>query len=171
MKIGDREIPGEIIWSMPNRYTFKIKPIMDLIREEAPDFTNWIDPFAGKFSPVPALNQNDLDLTMPALNHLDALAFLKQIKVPVDDVLFDPPYSLNQARRKYGRGFSNKRYWSQVKNEIARIVCVGGKVISCGWEAFPLGINRGFEPTRILLITHGVRKRLNNGKQVPGLII
>ena len=46
-------------------------------------------------------------------------------------------------------------YWSECKNEISRILKVGGKAICFGWQFMGIGINRGFEMTRILMVPHG----------------
>ncbi len=45
--------------------------------------------------------------------------------------------------------------WANQKKEIARIVKVGGKVISFGWNSGGIGKKYGFEITRILLVPHG----------------
>ena len=47
------------------------------------------------------------------------------------------------------------KYWSDCKNEIARILKPGGKAICFGWSSMGIGKNRGFEMKRILLVPHG----------------
>ena len=57
-----------------------------------------------------------------------------------------------------GAGFAyttKSSYWSELKNEITRIMKKGGKVVSFGWTSQGMGKNRGFEITRILLVPHG----------------
>jgi len=81
-------------------------------------------------------------------------------------ILFDPPYSITQARECYeGYGFENLKikptsmgYWSSIKNEMRRIITPGGIAICCGWTSMGLGINRGFEMLEILLVPHGGSK-------------
>ena len=80
-----------------------------------------------------------------------------------DGVLFDPPYSPRQIKECYeGIGikeFNTKSdFYSNVKDEIARVVKPGGKVISFGWNSMGMGKNRGFEIKRILLVPHGGAK-------------
>ena len=53
---------------------------------------------------------------------------------------------------------TSMKYWADCKNEIARILRVGGKVICFGWNSMGLGKNRGFEMQRILLVPHGGSK-------------
>jgi hypothetical protein len=154
----------ERMWAMPNKWTFTIKPIKQLLREECSG-QNWVDPFAGMNSP--AEFTNDLDLNIKTTSHKDALMFLKGLKTAkYDGVLFDPPYSITQARQCYeGRGMellntkpTSMKYWGDCKTEIARIIKPGGKVICFGWTTMGIGKNRGFEIQRILIVPHGGSK-------------
>ena len=152
------------IWAMPSAWTFTIKPIKKLLEEEV-NGGWWIDPFAGKNSP--AKTRNDLNPEIEAEYHLDALSFLKMYNPnSVDGVLFDPPYSITQAAQMY-RSFgkeklktsvANMGYWKQVKDEIAKCLKPGGKVICFGWNTMGLGKNRGFKMERILIVPHGGSK-------------
>lgn len=146
----------ERIWAMPNKWTFTIKPIKALLDEEIGP-GDWIDPFAGYNSP--ATVTNDLDPLAPTSNHQDALEFLKGISDErVDGVLYDPPYSITQARMYGKKEYSSMKYWADCKNEVARIIKPGGKAICFGWNSMGLGKNRHFEMTRILLVPHGGSK-------------
>jgi hypothetical protein len=49
---GECDVRIEKIWAMPNKWTFTILPIKNLLQEEM-DNGAWLDPFCGKFSPVP----------------------------------------------------------------------------------------------------------------------
>lgn len=82
----------ERAWAMPNKNTFSIKPIKELLTEEV-DRTNkiWLDPFANtnKWGTI----TNDLNPEYDTDWHEDALDFLKQFRnASVDGVLFDPPF-------------------------------------------------------------------------------
>ena len=153
------------VWAMPNKWTFTIKPIRELLSEEVDTDKLWIDPFAGKNSM--AKITNDLNTNIEADWHLDALDFLGKFKDnSIDGVLFDPPYSITQAKQCYaGYGMdkltikpTSMKYWAECKNEIARILKPNGKVICFGWNSMGLGKNRGFEMTKILLVPHGGSK-------------
>jgi len=153
----------EKINAQPNRQTFLIKPVWKLLCEEIGEaITNtdvkakhWIDPFSGNNSP--ALWTNDINNDVLAVSHMDALEYLKAFNSEtMEGAIYDPPYSLTQATVKYKNcGYGNKRYWAQVKNELARIVKPGGKAICFGWNSGGLGMSRGFTCERILLIGHG----------------
>lgn len=153
-------------WAMPNKWTFTIRPIAELLKEEVDTTTNvWIDPFAGMNSP--AQITNDINTERNTTSHMDALAFLKlQPSDSYDGVLFDPPYSITQAKQCYlGHGMelldtkpTSMKYWGDCKTEIARTLKHGGKAICFGWTSMGIGINRGFEMQRILLVPHGGSK-------------
>ncbi|HEY9826381.1 MAG TPA: hypothetical protein V6D19_13110 [Stenomitos sp.] len=144
----------ERIWAMPNKWTFTIKPIKELLVKEMVGYS--CDPFAGKNSP--ASETNDLTEEV-AMHHLDALEFLgNQATGIYDTVLYDPPYSITQARKYGSKKYASMKYWKQCKDEIARILKPGGKVICFGWSSMGLGKNRGFRMERILLVPHGGSK-------------
>lgn len=134
-------------WAMPNKWTFRIKPIKELLMQEITDGL-WVDPYAGECSP--ATITNDLNPERPTDYHLQAIDFLKKFKdKSVDGVLYDPPYSQRQVKECYdGIGIDGwdgrMTFWSEAKNEIARIVKPGGKVICFGWNSMGCGAKRGF---------------------------
>ena len=99
---------------------------------------------------------------------MDAAVYVKKLgnkKFP--GVLFDPPFSLNQAVTLYnkyhkekGKGLfcvkpSSMVYWSKLKDDIAKKIELGGICISFGWNSMGLGKNRGFEQIEILMVPHG----------------
>lgn len=142
------------VWSMPSKWTFTIPPISELLKEEIRGLT--ADPFAGENSP--AHEQNDIEEKAGSrdADHKDALTWLKgKWTARYDTVLYDPPYSITQARMYGKKEFSSMKYWADVKNEIARILKPGGKAICFGWSSMGLGKKRGFEINRILLVCHG----------------
>ena len=147
-------------WAMPNKNTFNIPPIRQLIDEELTVGT-WIDPYANtnRIADI----TNDLNPEFDTDYHLDALEFLKSFDDgSVDGVLFDPPYSPRQVAECYHDfGYNvtgettSAAFWSNQKEQISRIVKSGGKVISFGWNSGGIGVTYGFDITRILLVAHG----------------
>ena len=129
-------------WAMPNKETFKIKPIKELIIQEKLDDKLWLDPFNYPFKE-------------------DALIFLSKYKNnSIDGVLFDPPYSPRQLKECYNsQGMvlhdTTSQVWSKWKDKIAKVIKPGGKCISFGWSSNGLGKKRGFKIKKILLIAHG----------------
>lgn len=152
------------IWAMPNKWTFTIKPIKELLSRYVNTLVGyWCDPFAGENSPAQVQN----DLSGKCEYCFDALEFLKKMETgKFDGVLFDPPYSITQAKQCYeGRGMeqleikpTSMKYWAECKNEIKRILKPEGIVICFGWNSMGLGINRGFTQEEILLVPHGGSK-------------
>lgn len=150
----------ERFWAMPSLWTFSIPPIKTLLAEEA-NSGLWCDPFSGKNSFAQYTN----DLTEKSNNlfsehkNMDALDYLKTLEPSFfDGVLYDPPYSITQARNYGAKKYASMKYWKEVKDELARILKPHGKAICFGWSSSGLGKSRGFEMKRCLLVCHGGSK-------------
>lgn len=138
---------------MPSLWTFTIRPIKTLLSEEIVGLV--CDPFAGRNSPADVTN----DLTEKAGTNMDALDFLRTLPDNhFDTVLYDPPYSITQARKYGAKKYASMKYWADCKTECARILKDGGKAICFGWTTMGLGKSRGFDMQRILLVPHGGSK-------------
>ena len=151
---------------MPNKNTFSIKPIKDLIEMyvEASGGEVIIDPFANE-STYGTIT-NDLNPKYDTDYHMDALDFLKMLKTKsADMILYDPPYSPRQVKECYdGIGIKvtaddTKASWrAKHLDEIQRILKPNGLCISFGWNTNGVGKKRGFEIIEILLVAHGGSK-------------
>lgn len=147
-------------WAMPNKNTFSIKPIKELILDELTEGI-WLDPFAN--SNKIATITNDLNVEYDTDYHMDALDFLKLFPDnSIDGILYDPPYSPRQVSECYNNvGLSvtwdttKSSFWSNHKREISRILKLNGKVITFGWNSGGIGASNGFSIKRILLVPHG----------------
>lgn len=150
----------ERIWAMPNKNTFEIKPIKELILDEYTEGL-WIDPFANR-NKIASIT-NDLNPEYDTDYHMDALDFLKMFDDnSVDGILYDPPYSPRQVSECYNNVGMNvtwdttkASFWGNHKREISRILKTGGKVITFGWNSGGIGNKYGFEIKRILMVPHG----------------
>ena len=141
-------------WAMPNKNTFSIKPIKDLIQRYLKG--KWIDPFAN----------DSIFKELLITYNLDALEFLKQFNDnSIDGILFDPPYSIHQINEVYD-GFGKIKQFSRYAIEIKRIIKPKGYCISFGWNSNGMpyemkidGIKHktGFNKVKkeILIIPHG----------------
>ena len=156
-----KNIHIERIWSMPSKNTFEIPPIKMLLTEEVDLTKIWIDPFANR-NKIAKIT-NDLSYEFETDYHMDALDFLDMFDdESVDGVLYDPPYSPRQVSECYNKvGYNvtwdttKASFWANHKKAISRIVKVGGKVITFGWNSGGIGYQYGFEIQRILLVPHG----------------
>jgi len=134
----------ERVWAMPNKRTFTIKPIGQLRVEEFQPCHTICDPF-------------------PFEGDVDCFDYLKT----VNDNSFiygelDPPYTKRQVSEHYKKnggictGWHTSAGWiAKVKDEMARVIKPEGKVITYGYNSSGMGKKRGFEITRILLVSHG----------------
>ena len=147
-------------WCMPNKNTFDIKPIKEVIDKYMVTGVI-IDPFANK-NKIATIT-NDLDEQYDTNYHMDATDFLKMFEDnSVDMVLYDPPYSPRQVSECYknlGKAVNMQTtqtsYWSIQKKEIGRILKPNGIVITCGWNSGGIGKKYGMEIQEILLVPHG----------------
>lgn len=166
-------------WAMPNKNTFTIKPIKEIVEHYVNLSEVIVDPFANECTY--GTITNDLNPEFNTTYHIDALEFLKLIdSESADLVLYDPPYSITQASQcyhSYGKekltvNVSNMQYWKLCKDNVARILKPNGVVICCGWNTNGLGKGRNFDMERVLIVSHGgskndtlvtvERKRMNN---------
>jgi len=155
-------------WEMPNKWTFTIPAIKQIIYKHCPNGLGWADPFSGENSPAEITN--DLNPERPTKYHKDALQFLMDLPSnSLNGVLFDPPYSLTQAKECYdsfGKDLFVEHdniptmmdYWANCKKHIGRIVKQGGVCICFGWNSNGCGKGNGFEMEEILLCPHGGSK-------------
>ena len=149
------------VWAMPNKNTFTIKQVENLIKKYVKPELVTIDAFAN-VSKIASIT-NDLDAQYDTDYHLDALAFYKLFDDnSIDVVLYDPPYSPRQVSEVYRKldktvnfETTSAKYWKLQKDEIARIIKPGGKCISFAWNSNGIGKCRNFEQIEILLIAHG----------------
>lgn len=146
---------------MPNHLTFKIKPIDDFIRDHLIDEGVILDPFANRPSDYGAIT-NDLNPDTDVDHHMNALDFLKCYPdQSVNAILFDPPYSLRQLKECYdsiGESLTQResqRFFSDLRDQIARVIAKDGIVISFGWSSVGIGKSRGFEKESLLIVCHG----------------
>jgi len=143
---------------MPNKNTFSIKPIREVIDKY--HFWKSIDPFAN--SNKIANITNDIDPQYWTDFNLDAIDFLKTFQESsVDTVLFDPPFSPRQVSECY------KKMWMTVnmqttqssfrwnlKKEIQRVTKKWAIVMSFGWNSWWIGKTKWFEQIEILIVAH-----------------
>lgn len=148
------------VWAMPDKFTFAIKPIKQLVHKYVGDGVGWIDPFAGENSPAEITN--DLNPARPTKFHMHAKDFVLQLNgQKFKGCLFDPPYSLRQVKECYdeiGMNMSfedSTKFPHNVKELIAPKIEHGGVVITCGWNSQGFGKNLGFQIIEILLVAHG----------------
>jgi len=139
--------------------TFLCKPIKNLINRYI-QVGKWIDPFANNsiFNPV-CYKTNDLNPRFKTDYHLHALEFLKLFETDsIDGVLFDPPYTLRQIKECYEgfgvtlTGHESQMFYTDLRNEIARIVKPHGICISFGYNSTGVGKGREFTKLEILLV-------------------
>lgn len=150
-------------YCIPSKNTFSMKPLLQLthkyINQEKPSLI--IDPFARECRI--ANITNDLDPEFKTTYNMDAYEFLQTFNSnSVSMILFDPPFTPRQVKECYSKldrtvNWQDTQYtfWRKIKDEITRILKVGGISITCGYNSNGIGLKNGFVVEEILLLQHG----------------
>jgi hypothetical protein len=145
---------------MPNKHTFLIPPVKEMIDRYVGDGKGWYDPMSGSYSP--AEFTNDLNPSANSKYHLHWSEFIKIIPYDIVGFLLDPPYSLRQLMECYASidkkmtfEESQDAAFSKLKKCVAPRIRTGGYAITCGWSSLGFGKKLGFEIIEIRLIPHG----------------
>lgn len=151
-------------FAMPNKNTFLIKPIQDLILKYIDKNKIWIDPFCNdSYFKNYCKYTNDLDHKYKTSHHLDANEFLNNFdNNSIDGILFDAPYSprqVSECYKKFNKSVNMQTtqasFWGKLKKQISNIIKSDGIVISCSWNSGGIGKTFGFKILEILLVHHG----------------
>lgn len=148
------------VWCMPNKNTFSIKPIKELINKYNDENYISIDPFANN-SKIAKVS-NDLDKIYDTDYHLDALVFLNIFADnTVDLILNDPPYCEHQLKTVYNNKNGSKHfsdddvYWNDIYKIYYNKLKKGGYLLTFGWKTSGSNLKDLFETVEILLVPHG----------------
>lgn len=134
------------------RYTFAVKPIRKWVEDNCEGKV--LNLFAG----ITELNvdevRNDLDENAFSEYKMDAVEFLRTWNGnKFDTILLDPPYSYRKSMEMYNNIRCSP--FKQLKDEIPRVLNLGGKVITFGYHSNTMGKSRGFVIEKIGLFSHG----------------
>jgi hypothetical protein len=112
---------------------------------------------------------NDLNEQMPTDHHMEANDFGEFIErsyanfgPKVDLVFFDPPYTLRMLKDHYLDDnlkieetiplWQTNNMWGRCKDSLAKVIRLGGYVISFGYHTHGFGKHRGFEKKEVLIL-------------------
>ena len=141
-----------LIYTNLRRYTF-----------DSPKIKQWVESrSSGKvlnlFSGKNKLNlneiRNDIDKTMVADYHKEALDFVKEWKgEKFNTIILDPPYSYRKSMEKYNGNINSK--FKLIADEIPKILVNNGKVITFGYHSSFMGKVRNFSLIELCVFAHG----------------
>jgi alkylhydroperoxidase family enzyme len=151
------------VWAMPAADTFDCQPIGDMVRRYLRQSKVSIDPFAR--NKRWATYTNDLNPNTAAQYHMDAydfLCLLRDSEVVADLIIFDPPYSLRQAKEVYEQ-FGEWKFdhtqnaigWLKEKAVCYDLLAAGGHFLHFGWHTNGLGKKNGAVVVELLVVAHG----------------
>lgn len=152
-------------FAFPSVDTFEVQPIRSLVQKYLKPGMVSIDPFAR--NSTLATWTNDLNPNTCAQHHVKANVFLQMLKaqgVKADIILFDPPYSHEQAKRVYGhfgvdaftmRDAQIVGRWHEEKCLCHDLLIPGGFFLHFGWHTNAMVKNGEYEILEILIVAHG----------------
>jgi len=148
----DKETKLELINTNLRRYTFDSPKIKKWV--ESNSSGKCLNLFAGKNKLEIDEIRNDIDKTMIAEFHKDAVDFVKDWKGrKFNTIILDPPYAYRKSMEMYNGNYSSR--FKQLADEIPRILSEDGKVISFGYHSTFLGKKRGFILNKLCIFAHG----------------
>jgi hypothetical protein len=137
----------------PARYTFEMPKLKEWV--ESWCIGRVLNLFAGKTRLAVNETRVDIENEYAPDYHMDAFQFVTTWQgEPFGTIVFDPPYNLRKSREKYGEG----KYIgsaTKIKNELPRILRVGGRIITLGYDTVGMANKRGFRKLAVCLICHG----------------
>ena len=153
------------------RYTFKNKRIKKWVEDNCEGLV--LNLFAGKT--ILNINEvrNDLDESMIADYHLDAVEFISKWNgKKFGTILLDPPYSYRKSMEMYNGKITSP--FNLLKDNILKIIKRNGIIITFGYHSVSMGQGRNFKQEHLLLLSHGgaihdtiaiKEKRINGNKR------
>ena len=150
---------------MPTPDTFSCAPIGNFVKRYLSQSKVSIDPFSR--NKRWATYTNDLNPETEAEHHMKADKFLSMLvaqNVKADLIIFDPPYSLSQAKEVYAK-FGEQQFtladtqnvgaWQVEKRLCNKLLLPGGVFLHFGWHSNGLGKKYHCQIIELLLVAHG----------------
>jgi hypothetical protein len=143
---------------MPNKWTFEMKPIHDLLVKYIFKARKVLIPFAGmtRFSGLnlPEITYIDIDTTRPQpCLYGDCLEVMATLKSKYDLIISDPPFCFFQAVHTYHN--QKLQDISYAKELYEKLLTPNGMIIHFGFNSTGMGETRGYEKKEILLVNQG----------------
>ena len=130
---------------------------------ECPKIKHWVESrssgkvlnlFAGRTKLSLDEIRNDIDSSMIAEYHLDALDFVCAWKgEKFKTVILDPPYSYRKSMEMYNGNRVSK--FKRIADNLPRILAFNAKIISLGYHSTFLGRVRGYDLIELCVFAHG----------------
>jgi hypothetical protein len=138
------------MYQQPARYTFEMPKLKTWVESWCIGKT--LNLFAGKTLLDVDEYRVDSDHEMPADYHGDADGFVKTTELRFQTIILDPPYNLRQSRQRYGSRYIGS--FTLIKKHIPRIMEIGGRVISLGYDTVGMSNSAGFRKIAVAIICH-----------------
>lgn len=134
------------------RYTFESPRIRKWVEDNSKG--RCLNLFAGKTKLNLNEVRNDIDKTMLADFHKDAVDFVREWKGKrFDTIILDPPYAYRKSMEMYNGNKASR--FKILADEVPRILNKDGIVISLGYHSTFLGKKRNAKLKELCVFSHG----------------
>lgn len=135
----------------PKKWTFEMKPVRLWVEKWCNGKV--LNLFAGKTKLEVNEVRIDASSEWNPYYCMDAYEFVsKEELTNYNTIVLDPPYNLRKSREKYeGRYIGS---FTKIKNEIAKKVKSGTRIITLGYDSTGMSKCRGFKKIAICLVCH-----------------
>lgn len=146
---AEQDIDMAYLTVQPNRWTFE----SDKIREWVESWCHGrvLNACCGRTRlELPSVHRNDIDPEIDADTHHDVLELSRHFEGgSFDTVVFDPPYSEDQAETRYG-GFNGNvsnyyEFERRALDELATLIGAGGRVVKLGFSTTCMPLANGYD--------------------------
>ena len=142
----------ELIKTNLRRYTFESPKIKEWVEKNSQG--KCLNLFAGKTKLNINEIRNDIDKTMLADFHKDAVDFVKEYKgEKFDTIILDPPYAYRKSMEMYNGNKASR--FRMLADLIPSILAENGIVISFGYHSTFLSEKRNANLIKLCVFAHG----------------
>jgi hypothetical protein len=152
------ELPTELelVRTPLRRYTFQAPKMKEWVERNS--FGKVLNLFAGWTRLALDETRIDLDPSMPADEHVDALQFLIQTinthpNQKWNTVILDPPYSYRKSIEMYQGNYTSK--FKLIADRLSRVTTSDCSIISFGYHSSFMGGVRDFYLQKLCVFAHG----------------
>lgn len=146
-------------WCMPDKWTFRMKPIKSFIEKELFKHKKILIPFAGmtRWKNHSRIIYIDIEENRPKPYILgdckEIMLGMIEHKQKYDLIISDPPFTYFQTINTYNN--QKMQDITYCKNLYNRLLKPGGIIIHCGFNSSGMGIKRGYNKLELLIVNCG----------------
>jgi len=141
----------EILHTNLRRYTFESPKIKKWVEENSSGLV--LNLFSGKTRLELNEIRNDIDVTMDAEFHMDAVDFVANTTMKFDTIILDPPYAYRKSMELYNGNYTSR--FKMLADLIPSVLNPNASIISFGYHSTFLSKRRNARLHKMCIFAHG----------------